>query len=56
MSGLQLKYFTLKPKGENAYAEASRIAMLAYASAIEAENLYLAQDLRQWVYVTTPKK
>jgi hypothetical protein len=48
-SGLQLKYFVLKPRGESAYARASRIAMRAYAEAIQAHNSSLARDLKMWV-------
>lgn len=48
MSGLEIKYFTLKPKGNDPYAKASRKAMRAYALGIESENPELAEDLRQW--------
>jgi hypothetical protein len=48
MSGLEMKYFVLKPKGDDAYALASRKAMLAYARAITSENKILAEDLRKW--------
>jgi len=49
MNGLIMKYFVLKPKGHSPYSEASRMAMLAYAEAIENENLQLAVELRGWV-------
>ena len=48
MSGLKMKYFILKPKGNDAYAEASRAAMNQYARLIESENPQLAEELREW--------
>jgi len=48
MSGLQMKYFVLKPSGNDKYAEASRKAMRAYAMTIQNENPELAEDLRKW--------
>ena len=48
-SGLKLKYFVLKPKGRNAYAIASRRAMLEFSRAIASEDPVLAQGLRDWV-------
>ena len=49
MSGLQLRYFILKPKGRSMYAQASREALKAYAEAIELENKELSEDLNAWV-------
>jgi len=49
MPGLQMKYFVLKPAGSGKYAEASRIAMLAYADIIKSENLDLFLDITKWV-------
>jgi hypothetical protein len=49
MSGLEMKYFVLKPKGDDPYAVASRMAMLAYADAIMDVNRDLALDLIRWV-------
>ena len=49
MSGLEMKYFVLKPKGQDKYAQASRSAMLTYANTIEPINPELAKDLRAWV-------
>jgi hypothetical protein len=49
--GLQMKYFVLKPKGTDAFARASRRAMLAYADTVECEDKDLAQQLRRWVNV-----
>ena len=48
MTGLEMKYFVLKPKGNSPYAKASRDAMFAYAKAIEDENYKLAIDLEDW--------
>jgi len=48
MTGLEMKYFVLKPKGKSQYHHASRAALYAYADAIEDENLILARDLRGW--------
>lgn len=47
-NGLQMKYFVLKPKGSDKYAEASRKAMRAYALHIEEENPELSYSLRKW--------
>ena len=49
MLGLHLKYFVLKPHGDDVYAKASRDAMLAYAETIKDDNQLLADDLREWV-------
>lgn len=48
MEGLQMRYFVLKPKGNDRYAEASRKAMRAYATHIESVNREMAIQLRQW--------
>lgn len=48
MKGLIMKYFVLKPKGDDPYAIASRCAMWAYADAIIEENPKLAADLLAW--------
>lgn len=53
--GLEMKYFVLKPKGHNSYAQASRRAMEAYAEIIEGENPQLASELREWVNRESPK-
>ena len=50
MEGLQMKYFVVSPNKDDAYGQASREALLAYASAIEAENPHLCSDLRRWVH------
>lgn len=46
---LYMKYFVLKPEGNDKYAEASRKAMLKYADIIENIDSDLANDLRKWV-------
>jgi len=48
MEGLQMKYFVMKPKDNDIYAEASRKAMRTYALHIESENPQLAKELRAW--------
>jgi hypothetical protein len=48
MVGLQMKYFVLKPAGDDKYSEASREAMRAYAEHIQNENFELAEELRKW--------
>ena len=48
MSGLQMKYFVLKPNGSDRYARASRVAMRAYARSIDRENPELALQLEEW--------
>lgn len=47
-SGLTMKYFVLKPKGPDRYAQASRAAMRRYAKVIKVENPQLAADLMDW--------
>lgn len=49
MSGLKMKYFVLKPDGDDQYAEASRDAIIAYARCIDDYNSELAEDLYYWV-------
>ena len=46
--GLQMKYFVLKPKGQDEYAKASRAAMRQYARIIKETNMELADGLRDW--------
>ena len=51
MSGLEMKYFVLKPRAktrDDAYAKASHAAMYAYADSIEETNEALARELRLW--------
>ena len=47
--GLKMKYFVLKPYGKDAYAVASRKAIMEYSNSIEKTNERLATDLRCWV-------
>jgi hypothetical protein len=49
MDGLLMKYFVLKPEGDDTYAHASRSAMERYALIIRKENPQLADDLIAWV-------
>lgn len=51
--GLQMKYFVLKPKGTDEYAEASRRAMSAYADHIEEFDPEFARELSQWAVTET---
>ncbi len=49
--GLDMKYFVLKPSSrifEDPYANASRVAMHAYANSIASVNPELAKELREW--------
>jgi hypothetical protein len=48
MDGLLMKYFVLKPAGNDKYAAASRRAMHAYATFIREENPVLSDQLRDW--------
>lgn len=48
MNGLSMKYFVLKPKGKDIYAEASRRAMRMYASTIQGENPEFCKEIREW--------
>ena len=52
MSGLELKYFVLRPKSkyqDDQYAFASRQALRTYADSIAGVNGELAHDIRVWV-------
>lgn len=48
MTGLQMKYFVLKPKGNDEYAAASRAAMRRYSKVISNRNPLLAKKLLDW--------
>lgn len=48
MKGLELKYFVLKPKGNDEDAEASRYAIKAYAKKIKKHNPELAKEMIDW--------
>lgn len=54
--GLYMKYFVLKPKGDDPYASASRKAMRVYAKHIEKENPQLANSLRMWATIESEKE
>lgn len=46
---LEMKYFVLKPKGTGPHAEASRLAMKAYARIIRIyDNVELSDSLMEW--------
>jgi hypothetical protein len=47
-AGLMMKYFVLKPRGDDVYAKASRMAMTKYADAVSKANPELAAELREW--------
>ena len=47
--GLKMKYFVLKPAGDDVYAQASRVAMSTYATYIDEFNPQLADEMRKWV-------
>jgi len=48
-SNLFTKYFVLKPWGTDVYAQASRAALDAYATAVESEDDSLAHNVRNLV-------
>jgi hypothetical protein len=48
MKGLLMKYFVLKPRGDNEHAKASRAAMRRYAKVIASSEPQLAKDLTEW--------
>ncbi len=47
-TGLLMKYFVLKPKGTDEYANASRAAMIAYSERIKEANPELSKQLQFW--------
>ena len=47
-SGLQMKYFVVKPSGTSPYAMASRRAIIEYGLAIKLHDPELAEDLFEW--------
>ena len=46
--GLFMKYFVLKPAGDNDYAAASREAMFSYAARIAKTNRALSDHVYEW--------
>ena len=53
---IQMKYFVLKPQGNNAYARASRSAMRIFANVIRTEDPLLADELQEWADSETTTK
>ena len=52
MTGLEMKYFVLKPKSKepyDSYAHASREAMKTYAKCLKTINPQLSAELRGWI-------
>jgi hypothetical protein len=49
MKMLEMKYFVLKPKGNDVFAEASRAAMRRYAEIIKSVEPGMADELMEWV-------
>lgn len=47
-TGLQMKYFVLKPSGHSQHAKAARCAMRTYADNIRATDPLLADQLLAW--------
>lgn len=45
---LEMKYFVLKPRGNDAFAQASRAAMREYARVIAEVDQKLADELDVW--------
>lgn len=54
MIGLIMKYFVLKPSGNDVYAKASRAAMRTYATQVMEDNPELCKQLREWADSETP--
>lgn len=48
MTGLVMKYFVLKPAGDDEYAAASRAAMFKYSNIIAPTNPELSKELFDW--------
>ena len=48
MKGLEMKYFVLKPRGNDDYAKASRSAMRDYARKIYETDSSLSLELEEW--------
>ena len=55
VEGLKMKYFVLKPRGDDIYAQASRAAMREYARIIKEENPKLAEEVAEWATQETLK-
>lgn len=50
MSGLEMRYFVLRPGKGGPHGRASRHAMWAYAQAIRDEDPLLAAELLNWAH------
>ncbi len=50
MTQIKMKYFVLKPGGNDNYAKASRIALRAFATEMERDDLPFAAQLKEWAY------
>ena len=48
MDGLLLKYFVLRPAGNDRHAIASRAAMRTYAHSMHGHNNELSKDIKEW--------
>ena len=48
-NGLKLKYFVVRPEGNDTHARASRAALRTYSAVILKENEQLSKDIEIWV-------
>ena len=46
--GLLMKYFVLRPFGNDRHAIASRAAMRTYAQSMHGHNNQLSKDIKEW--------
>lgn len=53
---LKMKYFVLKPHGDDIYAKASRIAMRNYSNTIVEYDPELADSLWEWANSEIPEE
>lgn len=49
MGGMLMKYFVLRPAGDDWHATASREAMRVYAHYVQGANAKLSKDVTRWV-------
>ena len=52
---LEMKYFVLKPRGHDVYAEASRAAMRTYANYMADVDNDFSNSLWEWVTIEEDK-
>jgi hypothetical protein len=52
---LEMKYFVLKPRGDNIFAKASRAAMRTYAKVIWEHDYDFAKSLEIWADSSVPE-